>query len=417
MLILITALLVASSCTDNSWRGVSDSDYDDYDNGIPVPVVIRVGDSGTSYTKGSSCVREKSGVNAASCTGGTLCTRGSGAIDGEDGTPWKDVSVYVYAFRKDCASFSQTASADGNSCLIDASIDSSTGKGGRRAWFSGTDEYLTWADSDTDVYYPSGKETYDFYAYYIDNLRIPDSSITRSRDRVQFPVTIDGSTDLMTGQADFSDNVLNGTQYSETEKGLIRKYAFSSYTARRDINPVLEFRHHLARLRFEIYPASDQANTVTVTSISVKSKTSGVFTAVSRGEDEPGVDFSGDKTYEALYLAETDGSSLVQNRYHTDYSGDFSEALYERPHVQVGGTLLVAPDSKYEAEITMLEARGQNYRTGTSFKLAVDSGFSAGKQYVVRLAIYGMTDIRPSVTLEPWGTGGSVRIDEEEEYR
>ncbi len=392
-IIWLSVLLAAASCTDNSWRGVSDSDYDDYDNGIPVPVVVGVGDSGTSYTKGS------------------------GAIDNVDGRPWKDANVYVYAFRQDGGTFARTAAESGNDCLIDASLDSSSGRGGRRAWFSGTDEYLTWADSETDVYYPSGKATYDFCAYYIDNLRIPDSSVTRSGDFIRFPVTIDGSTDLMTGRAQFSDEMLDGMQLTEIEKGMIRKYAFSSYTARRNINPVLEFRHHLTRLRFEMYPASEKANTVIVNSIEVKSRTSGVFTAVSRDADATGVDFSADRNYRALSLAEADGSPLVQNRYHTEYTGDFSEALYERPHVQVGGTLLVAPDSGYEVEISMLEAKGQEYSTATSFTLSLSSGFSAGSQYVVRLAIYGMMDVRPSVTLEPWGTGGSVRFDEEDKYR
>ena len=392
-IIWLSALLSAASCTDNSWRGVSDSDYDDYDNGIPVPVVVGVGDSGTSYTKGS------------------------GAIDNEDGRPWKDANVYVYAFRQDGDSFARLARASGNDCLIDASLDSASERGGRRAWYSGADEYLTWADSEADVYYPSGKETYDFYAYYIDNLRIPDSSVTRTADCIKFPVTIDGSTDIMTGRAKFSDTMFDGTQFSEIEKGMIRKYAFSSYTARRNINPILEFSHHLARLRFEMYPASDKANTVIVNSITVKSRTSGVFTAVSRDSDAVGVDFSSDRNPKALSLAEADGSALLQNRYHTDYAGDFSEALYERPHVQVGGTLLVAPDSGYEVEITMLEAKGRDYRTSTSFKLSVAGGFAAGRQYAVRLAIYGMMDVRPAVKLEPWGTGGGVRLDEEDNIK
>ncbi len=393
ILLISFSLLLAASCTDKSWRGVSDSDYDDYDNGIPVPVVVGIGDVGLSYT-----------------------TKGSGAVDSEDGRPWRNVNVYVYAFRQDGGSFASSARSGNGDCLVDASVDGVSGRGGRRAWFSGADEYLVWADADADVYYPSGKETYDFYAYYVDALDISQSSVVRSRDAIKFPVTIDGSTDLMTGRAHFSEAMFGGTEFSEIEKGMIRKYAFSAYTARRNINPVLEFRHHLARLRFEMYPASDKANTVIVNSITVKSRASGSFTVVSRDEDALGVDFSADRNYRPLNLAEADGTALQQGKYHTEYDGDFSDALYERPHVQVGGSLLLAPDNGYEVEITMMEAKGQDYRTSTSFRLSVPSGFAAGRQYAVRLAIYGMMDVRPSVAVEPWGTGGSVKFDEEDKY-
>lgn len=383
-------VLIFASC-NKSWQGVTDGDYDDFNGGSPVPVLVGVGDSGLSYT------------------------RGSGAIDSEDGKKWKDVNVYVYAFNKNGASFTSTAASSGTGCLIDASLDNTNSRSGRKAFFDGTNGYLSWADSERQAYYPSGREIYDFYAYYIDNLNIPQSSISRGRDKISFPVTIDGSIDLMTGKAPLSENVFKGTLLSETEKALVRKYAFSSYTARRNINPKLEFTHHLTRLRFELYPASDGANTVMVNSVEVKSKTRGTFTVVSRKESELGVNFSSGRS--PLYLAEADGSALKQDTYHTDYNGDFTDVLYERPHVQVGGSLLVAPDTEYEVKIEMREAKGQSYKTTSSFTIRTSSGFQAGRQYVVRLAIYGMMDVRPNVEVEPWGTGGSIILDEEDKIK
>ena len=239
----------------------------------------------------------------------------------------------------------------------------------------------------------------------------------RYNDKITIPVTIDGSTDLMSGKAPFRESVFKGSLYSDSEKELIRKYSFSSYTARRNINPQLEFKHHLTRLRFELYPASDGANSVMVNSISVKSKTRGVFTVVSRNDSERGVDFSQDANYRPLFLAEADGSALIQDKYHTDYNGDFSQALYERPYVQVGGSLLVAPDTEYEVSLGMKEIRGQSYQTSSTFTIRSSAGFVEGRQYVVRLAIYGMMDVRPSVEVEPWGTGGSIILDEEDKYK
>lgn len=389
MLILLSLLLL-TSCTDNSWRGVSDSDYDDYDDGVPVPVLVGMGDGG-SYTKGS------------------------GAVDGSDGRPWKDVDVYVYAFRKD-APFTGTA-VSGDDCLVDGSVDAAGNRAGRRATYSGTDEYLVWADSDKDIYYPGGKTAYDFYAYYIDALNVPGRSVARSRDRISFPVTIDGCTDLMTGKACVSESTLESSGFSDIEKGMMRKYAFSSYTARRGVIPMLEFRHHLTRLRFEMYPAGDMANTVIINSIAVKTKTSGDFVVVSRDDTGTGVDFSSSSVRNWLYLAEADGSALKQDVYHTDYHGDFSDALYERPHVQVGGSLLLAPDTEYEVELGLKEVKGNIHVGRTSFALLGAGGFEAGHQYVVRLGIYGMMDVRPCVEIEPWGTGGRITVDEEDRYR
>lgn len=389
---LISALLVLFASCQNSWRGVTDGDFDDFGGGDPVPVLVGVGNSGLPYT------------------------RGSGAVDDADGRQWADVNIYVYAFNRDGSSFASTA-VSGNGCLIDASVDNSRWTAGRKAYYDGSDGYLTWADSDKEVYYPNGREIYDFYAYYIDNLNIPQTAVQRSKDKITLPVTIDGSMDLMTGKAPLKDDVFKGTLYSETEKSLIRKYAFSSYTARRNINPRLEFVHHLTRLRFEIYPASDGSNTVMVNSITVKSKTSGTFTVVSRDESKLGVDFSSDKNYRELILRERDGSALKQDTYHTDYQGDFTDVLYERPHVQVGGSLLVAPDTEYEVNMEMKEVKGQTYHTKSSFSIRSASGFQAGSQYVVRLSIYGMMDIRPNVEVEPWGTGGSIILDEEDKLK
>lgn len=383
-------MLMLIACTDNSWRGLLDSDYDDYDDGLRVPVMIGMGD-GVSYTKGS------------------------GAVDGNDGRPWKDVDVYVYAFRKD-APFTATA-VSGEDCLVDGSVDDSGNLAGRRAAYSGTDEYLAWADSGNDVYYPSGKTAYDFYAYYIDAPNVSSGPVVRSRDKISFPVVIDGCTDLMTGTARISDAVLANSHFSDTEIEMLRKYAFSSYTAKRGITPMLEFCHHLTRLRFEMYPAGDMSNTVIINSIRVKTKTSGDFIVVSRDDAGTGVDFSSTKVLNWLDLAEADGSPLKQDVYHTDYHGDFSDALYERPHIQVGGSLLLAPDTEYEIELGLKEEKWNTHTGRTSFRLSRGGGFEAGHQYVVRLGIYGMMDVRPAVEIEAWGTGGRITVDEEDKYR
>ena len=403
-LISLLLLLGLCSCADKAWRGVEDKDYDDYDNGVPVPVVVAVGDVDVAYTKASGAAE-----------GSSPYTKGTGAVDASEGEGLKDANIYVYAFKRGSSFTSLARSSSSEDCLVDASLDTPSSKAGRKAWYSGDDDYLTWASSSTEIYYPSGRDPYDFFAYYIDGLS--EGTVSRTSSRISFPLTIDGSSDVMSARSSLDEAALEGTEFSSIEKKLLVQYAFSAYSARRGVDPVLKFRHHLTRLRFCLYPASEDANTVMVNEITVKSKATGQFTVVSTDENAIGLDFSGTSSRTPLFLTEADGSALQQDHYRTNYSGDFSEDIYQRPSVQVGGSLLVAPDDEYEVTVKMKEAKTRDYYTQTTFTLTMNGGFLASHQYEVRLAIYGMMETRPSVEIEAWGEGGSIRFDEEDKYK
>ena len=55
---------------------MTDGDYDDFNGGSPVPVLVGVGDSGLSYT------------------------RGSGAIDSEDGKKWTQAGETAHCYQQ-----------------------------------------------------------------------------------------------------------------------------------------------------------------------------------------------------------------------------------------------------------------------------------------------------------------------------
>ena len=172
---LILAILCSSvllACTDKAWEGITDEQYDDLDMGVPVPVVITMGSLQNGYTKGT------------------------GAVDAEDGKLWKDVDVYVYAFKKDAESYSRPASDNNQDTLVDASLDDPESALGRKAKYEGLDGYITWENARQDAYYPLGKEPYDFFAYYLDDAEVDASSVTRSGTSVSFPVEIDGNAML-----------------------------------------------------------------------------------------------------------------------------------------------------------------------------------------------------------------------------
>lgn len=392
---LILAILCSSvllACTDKAWEGLTDEQYDDLDMGVPVPVVITMGSLQNGYTKGT------------------------GAVDAEDGKLWKDVDVYVYAFKKDAESYSRPASDNNQDTLVDASLDDPESALGRKAKYEGLDGYITWENARQDAYYPLGKEPYDFFAYYLDDAEVDASSVTRSGTSVSFPVEIDGSRDLMTAHAEFSREQVAGRGFSEDEILLLEQYSFSSWTARRNVNPVLQFKHHLTRLRFEIYPGLPGSNEVYVNEVRVKSKTSAQFTVASSDPSQMGLDFGISSTRSDLFLCEQDGFPLKQDTYHTQYEGDYSIPIFERQGVQVGGTILVAPDTSYEIALTNYEAKIEKVVHPLPFTISLAEGFKPGHQYVVKMAIYEMMSVDITVDVEPWGTGGYIIIDQEDEY-
>ena len=95
--------------------------------------------------------------------------------------------------------------------------------------------------------------------------------------------------------------------------------------------------------------------------------------------------------------------------------------LYERDGVLVGGSLLVAPDTEYEAHIYLKE-QGRGGEITSTYENVVpltcnEGYFEPGKQYTVRLGIYGKMEMDVAVELVPWGYGGSITVDQEDEYK
>lgn len=398
----ILSLGVAMACSDDSYRGSADAEWVEEEL---VPVMVVVGDPDHLIVSPE--------------TPETPEGKGSGAVDNDSEDAWQDASIYVYAFKRDLQSDFRMTSMEGNGwCLVDGATDEVGSLAGKRARIGRLDAYVTWEGAVRSIYYPQGNTPYDFYAYYIDDIEVTQEQITRTEEAVQLEVEIDGSQDLMTSKAELTDEQLYREDFTDEQRLDVMNYSYSSYTAKLNIQPVLYFKHHLSRLRFEIYPGREVANGVYVDSITVCSRTKAVFTVAAKAENSMGADFSADSTYKRLALREEDGSRLRRDFYHTNYTGDFNLPLYERDGVQVGGSLLVAPDTQYEAHIYLKEQRkegGVTYTYENIVPLTCNEGrFEPGKQYTVRIGIYGMMEVDVGVEVVPWGYGGSLVIDGEE---
>lgn len=376
---------VLQGCMDKSYNGIAPDGSSPYytTEQLPVLLVIGVPDN--------------------------IISKGTGAIDYDEDDPWADKEMFFYAFKRDLStSFSDLSKDSGSSCLIDGSRDGENNIAGKAARKNTMDQYIAWTGIERNVLYPPDYIPYDFYGYFIDDMEISARDITRTEDAITIAITIDGSQDVMSAMAELTDEQLNGHEYTDREKMEIMNYSFSSFTAQRGIHPTFLFNHHLSRLRFSLSAGSTAAENVYVDSIKVMSKARGIFTVAHKSPQNMGVDFSAETEYRPLALTEDDGSRLRTNTYHTD--GGVKD-------LPVGGSLLLAPDDEYEVHMFVSETTsdGKKHTYENIFTIRSNSGsFSPGTQYSVRVTIYGLQSVYPSVTLEPWGYGGHIIIDDDQ---
>lgn len=394
---LISLWMTLEACTDHSFRSYTASGQEEAET---IPVMLIVGDP--SYS---------------------LMFKGAGAIAPNEGLYWENSCIYVYSFKRDLTTdFQETSAKDPENCLVDGSVEKPGFPGGKKARLNSLDTYISWEEKSEKVCYPPTSYGYDFYSYYLDDLGPATEDYLRTTDGIQVKVKIDGSQDLMSAKARLTAQQTEQEGISGEEREQIQKYYYSIFTARRNIVPILYFKHHLVRLRFEIYPGSRKANNVYVDSIAVASKTRGIFTVAHKSEDRMGIDFTADTHYEYLALREKGGLPLENDRYHTDYWGDYSEPVFERESVQVGESLLVAPDEGYKLRIYLKEwlndtGEGQPV-TGVNYLniQTTEAQFLPGRQYSVRIAVYGLQNVQVEVSPEPWGDGGDINVDEDESF-
>jgi len=452
---LALVLCLLSGCLDKSYRGLVDVDYD-YDPSVPIPVWIQIGEP--SKTKLEAWSQ----------------TKGVGVI--EKNIQFKEHPFYVYAFNQDkLTTLNTTNEDDPLRCLIDASIDYADPvsaarfdqetyhpDGGRQAWYDPEKQLVTWYQPggpvyNEDIYWPMGDDKvnrYDFYAYYIDDIK--PSKVTRTESAILVDIEIDGSQDVMSAVAMPSEEKLKAIFPKEEDYLQLLEYkyyyCYGHYSALKTLNPEFVFDHHLVRLEFYIIPGETPGynNKITVHDITVRSKSKAEFTVAASNIDKDtgaglGLAFDRESSV-VMRLRNADGSY-----YNPDPENDsentslfvFStNAGDPAPKYQVGGSLLVAPTSDldvggigYEITVTLSETRyyppSEDYPDGRTVSYPkytnrlylqnpslnptskIPRPFQAGNRYQVHLNVHGHNDITVSTDIKQWdGTGDDVQDNE-----
>lgn len=391
----LMCILSFVGCTDDSYRGGA---VEDMDTTYPIPVLVSVGDPSDN-----------------------IISKGTGAIDDADDLVDKSREIFVYAFGhgKD-VSYRTTSQEDCRQCLVDASQDGG-GLLGKAASVRGKDPYAVWSNHENEIYWPSddmSMESFDFFAYYIDDI-VPEN-IDRNVDYVSFGLEIDGTEDVMLSRAELLESQMK--DFNSVEREHIRKYAFSYYTAQRNVVPVFCFGHQLVKIDFEVKPGitAGISKEVTINSVEVESQTKARFTVAHKDKSQLGLDFYGEKKWLSLTENEIgeDNRRLPLDpdnyRFYTlDDASDKAEPI------RVGGELLVAPGIQYECRMSITEKGedGVEHRNDENeVSITVPDGvFNAGSSYKVSVTVYGYMNIHVTVDMNEWKPGGNVNLDDKYE--
>lgn len=312
-------------------------------------------------------------------------------------------------------------------------------------------------------YYPLAG-VFSFYGYHIDGLtgtpNIPEKKVTG--------ITITGSEDLMAAKT----KVVNEINYAdawasmaEADKTLIADRSFSAWSARRGVQPILDFQHLLTRLKFAVIAGNEKAavnyykdggwsgsNAITGQSVE---NTAVRITGIDVINVANSVDIDLSNTTASASEGAATNQKLTLMGSTVNASGNlealtatspqyFSTGNYDKDHPEatpVGESLMLLPGASTISLMIHLEqlvvdtenASGDaltyisktadlpatvsaaNVTDADGKQLGAGATFDAQKSYNINIKVFGFERIEISASLAPWENGGSVEVNPEDD--
>lgn len=255
-------------------------------------------------------------------------------------------------------------------------------------------------------FYASDNTTYDFYGYYTGSADVDD--VYKSADTVRVHFTIDGSNDLMLAKADQTKDVVG--------HDVLPERAYSAYSARREVKPVLTFEHQLARFTFKVVAGTDKAlagaeTAVAVEEISIlETAAEGDLIVVGAEGVKRGITKVGEKD-QTLTLADVPAEGVSPTS--------------RTEGVAVGESIMVIPgETTYKLQYVLSQANVDQTVTSTvdlkinkfGAEAVKDEKFLAGKQYEVTLTVYSLEEVVITAKVAEWVDGGDYIYDPDLEW-
>ena len=302
-------------------------------------------------------------------------------------------------------------------------------------------------------YYYGEERRYEFFGYCVDDAVVPRGGDgfpvpVRTEERVEIPVVIDGSQDLLAATTDKAADI--------GAKNILPTRLYSAYSARQGVVPNLVFKHQLSRFnvyvkRGDRYDATHDINladSLTLTRLQVLSDTRATMVIANRlSNDDAGMSlgngldrgsFSGEdwlyvKTGEDAHdmnigdnihpASDWNGRSYVgtimvlpgRSVYHCRL-GLHQKGYSDYPRYSADGRELYDVETEFDIDFARLLSMDQDpkYSGGDmSASSGLDNVAVAGHQYDVNIVVYGLQEVRITVSLTPWQDGGSVLSDKD----
>ena len=305
-------------------------------------------------------------------------------------------------------------------------------------------------ENDEPFYYAENVK-YNFFGYYVDdaytgNAPTPavDTASTGVINKITLPVTINGTQDILLAKTDKEEDLINRTVIPGKAIGSIDRL-YSSYSARRGVNPNLNFEHQLSRFVFSIKKGGTvDGDKITISSLKVESYAAGTLTIVgaptevsNQGWNKEQGEFIPVNSKQNLYLVpETEDNENPVARTYLPIT-----TLNDDTPIQAGNTLEIHPGADYAAIGDIMVYPGQDVynfdldilQDGITATIptqhlqiemakVIKNGASAGvqfaepgKQYNVNLIVYGAEEVVITVTLSDWEEVGEINIDPDEQ--
>jgi len=303
-------------------------------------------------------------------------------------------------------------------------------------------------------YYPI-MGNFDFYGYRVDDAKIETGYPKKTATDLKVKFTMNGSQDIMAARAYVP---FNSTNLPDPNR------YYSAYAARRNVQPVLDFKHLLSRFSFEVIPtdsgAVDSISGVLIDSIVISTtKHTAEFTIarIPTAADSTDVDsvyFKGkfQKDLEWFNENQIKRFALMQRdtawHYYTEPTYDYKNNLDSLPLVPldsvdlrkrtqevavgVGEAMFLAPDvDEYDATIYVHQWTKLSYDSipfnkpsnlvkkpydvKAKIKLQNGAKFKQGYSYKVSIRVSGLQEIVLRTVLTGWDKGEDITIMPEED--
>ena len=302
----------------------------------------------------------------------------------------------------------------------------------------------------TEHYYYGEERRYEFFGYYVDDAVVNRAGNNapvpvKTAERIELPIVIDGSQDILAATTD---------KAADNTKGLNSGRLYSAYSARKGVIPNLIFNHQLSRFnvyvkRGDRYDATHDINladSLTITRIQVQSNSKATLVIANRVCNDAsgqtlgnGLDAATFSSPEWLYvnrgvdvhnLSKADNIHPAQTWAENSFVGTVmvipglsvyhfrlgldQKGYTDYPRYSADGRELYDIETEFDVDFARLLSMEQDpkYSDGdASTASGLDTEAVPGHQYDVNIVVYGLQDVRITVSLTPWQDGGSVLAD------